>query len=53
MDLAVRLDYNNNTMQVDQVAKVDPLAFLEKAEAGAPAELQPSWTKIRTAYEKK
>jgi hypothetical protein len=40
-------------MDVDQPAKVDPLTFLEKAEAAAPAALRPSWTKIRSAYEKK
>jgi len=40
-------------MDIDQPAKVDPLAFLEKSEAAAPDALRPSWTKIRTAYEKK
>jgi hypothetical protein len=40
-------------MDIDQPAKVDPLAFVEKAEAAAPAALKPSWTKIRTTYEKK
>ncbi|WOO81356.1 26S proteasome regulatory subunit RPN9 [Vanrija pseudolonga] len=41
-------------MDVDQPSSsTTPLVFLEKAEAAAPAALQPSWTKIRTTYEKK
>lgn len=44
-------------MDVDQPAAstsaTNPLAFLEQQEAAAPESLQPSWTKIRTAYEKK
>lgn len=39
------------TMDVDSTSS--PLEFLERQEAGAPAALQPAWTKIRTAYEKK
>lgn len=44
-------------MDIDQPAgsssAANPLSFLEKQEAAAPAALQSSWTKIRTAYEKK
>ncbi|KAL7424211.1 26S proteasome regulatory subunit [Cryptotrichosporon argae] len=42
-------------MDVDKQDKQaqTPLAYLEHAEAAAPDELRPLWTKIRAAYEKK